>query len=68
MTAVKVTFKQSGSTQYFKSCAELCKQYGSNDIGICLAALWNALSPKKGNGRYENDRCVIERTTLKTWA
>lgn len=67
MTAVKVTFKQTGETKFFKSCAELCKQHSSRDIGIGLEALWNALSPAKGNDKYENDKCVIERTSFKNW-
>lgn len=67
MIAVKVLFKQSGNTQYFKSCAEIYKQHSSSELGICLAALWNVLSPKKGNGKYENGKCVIERTSFKNW-
>ncbi|MBR5951572.1 MAG: hypothetical protein IKZ87_09120 [Actinomycetaceae bacterium] len=67
MTAIKVTFKQSGDTQFFKSCAELFKQHSSKELGICLAALWNALSPSKGKERYENDNIIIERTSFKNW-
>ena len=67
MTAVKVLFKQSGNTQYFKSFADIYKQHGSDELGICLAALWNALSPKKGLKKYENSKCVIERTSFKNW-
>lgn len=67
MIAVKVLFKQSGNTQYFKSCADIYKQHSSSELGICLAALWNVLSPKKGNDKYENGKCVIERTSFKNW-
>lgn len=67
MTAVKVTFKQTGETKFFKSCAELCKKHGSEELGICLPALWNALSPSKGKDSYENSKIVVERTSFKNW-
>lgn len=67
MTAVKVTFKQTGTVGYFKSYAELCKKHSPKDIGITLQALWNALSPVKGKDKYENAKCVIERTSFKNW-
>jgi imidazoleglycerol phosphate dehydratase HisB len=67
MNTVKLTIKQTGRTQFFKSCADIYKEHSVEDVGICLEALWNAISPSKGNGRYENGKCVIERKTFKNW-
>ena len=43
--------------QVFRSAADLVRQHGK-EIGICLEALWNALS--KGKGVYENKKCRVE--------
>lgn len=41
----------------YKNAVELVKR--NPTVGVCIGALWNALS--KGNGRYENKVCIIER-------
>ncbi len=40
----------------FLTCPEIYLKYGKKELGICLNALWNALSKE---GQYENKHCRI---------
>lgn len=66
-TIVELKFKQSGKTEYFKTLTEIFSIYKRDDIGISLQALWNAISPSKGNGIYENKLVAIRYKEHKTW-
>ena len=66
-TIVELKFKRTGKTVYFKTLTEIYSSYERDDIGISLQALWNAISPAKGNGQYENKLVVIKYKEPKAW-
>lgn len=66
-TIVELKFKKTGKTEYFKTLTEIFSKYERDDVGIGLQALWNAISPAKGNGQYENKLVVISYKEPKAW-
>ena len=66
-TIVELKFKKTGKTEYFKTLTEIFSKYERDDVGIGLQALWNAISPAKGNGQYENKLVVIKYKEPKAW-
>ena len=64
---VELTFKSTGKTEYFKTLTEIFEKYERDDVGIGIQALWNAMSPAKGNGRYENKQVSIKLKEPKIW-
>lgn len=54
---VIVKFKKTKKEEVFLTCPEIYLKHNKEELGICLNALWNALS--KNNGRYENRYCVV---------
>jgi len=57
--AIKVTFKETGHTDYFGSLAAIYECYTRDDLGITLASLWSRTLP------YENKLARIERIEIK---
>ena len=49
---VIVKLKKTKKEEVFLTCPEIYLKHSKEELGICLNALWNALS--KNNGRYEN--------------
>jgi hypothetical protein len=66
-TIVELKFKKTGKTEYFKTLTEIFSKYERDDVGIGLQALWNAISPAKGNGQYENQLVAIRYQEPKAW-
>jgi len=66
-TIVELKFKESGRTEYFKSLTDIFEKYRREDVGIGIQALWNAISPAKGNGQYENKLVTINYKEPKPW-
>lgn len=66
-TIVELKFKKTGKTEYFKTLTEIFSKYERDDVGIGLQALWNAISPAKGNGQYENKLIAISYKEPKAW-
>jgi hypothetical protein len=66
-TAIRVILKKNNEITFFNSCAKIFDKYTKEDIGILLPALWNAMSPSKGNGHYENKKCTVDRIQIKKW-
>lgn len=64
---IELSFKATGKTEYFKTLTEIFDKYERNDVGIGLQALWNATSPAKGNGSYENKKVKIRCKEPKVW-
>jgi len=54
--------KATGEETPFPSVATLVRKVGEQSIGICIGALYNALS--KGQGTYENRRVIIKYKTI----
>lgn len=54
---VVVKCKKTKKEEVFLTCPEIYLKHSREELGICLNALWNALS--KNNGRYENRHCVV---------
>lgn len=40
----------------FRNCPDIYKAYTREQLGICLHALWNALSKK---GKYNNEKVTV---------
>ena len=59
LSAVKVTFKETGGSAYFGSVAAIYEAYNRDDLGITLASLWQHKLP------YENRLVRIERIEIK---
>ena len=57
--AIKVTFKETGHTDYFGSVAAIYECYTRDDLGITLASLWQHKLP------YENKIVIIERIGIR---
>lgn len=54
---VVVKRKKTKKEEVFLTCPEIYLKHSREELGICLNALWNALS--KNNGRYENNRYMV---------
>jgi hypothetical protein len=59
LSAVKVTFKETGGSAYFGSVAAIYEAYDRDDLGITLASLWQHKLP------YENKIVIIERIEIR---
>ena len=59
LSAVKVTFKETGGSAYFGSLAAIYECYTRADLGITLASLWSRTLP------YENRLVSIERIEIR---
>lgn len=57
--AIKVTFKETGHTDYFGSVAAIYECYTRDDLGITLQSLWQHKLP------YENRLVSIERIEIR---
>jgi hypothetical protein len=57
--AIKVTFKETGHTDYFGSLAAIYECYARDDLGITLRSLWQRPLP------YQNKRVWIQRIEIK---
>jgi hypothetical protein len=57
--AIKLTFKETGHTEYFGSIAAIYEAYNREDIGITLGSLWQRELP------YQNKRVWIQRIEIK---
>lgn len=57
--AIKVTFKETGHTDYFGSIAAIYDVYGREQLGISLQSLWQRTLP------YQNKRVWIQRIEIK---
>jgi hypothetical protein len=57
--AIKVTFKETGHTDYFGSLAAIYEAYNREDLGITLQSLWQHKLP------YENRLVFIERIEIR---
>lgn len=57
--AIKVTFKETGHTDYFGSVAAIYECYTRDDLGITLRSLWQRPLP------YQNKRVWIQRIEIK---
>ena len=57
--AIKVTFKETGHTDYFGSLAAIYEAYNRDDLGITLQSLWQRKLP------YENKLVRVERIEIK---
>lgn len=57
--AIKVTFKETGHTDYFGSVAAIYECYTRDDLGITLRSLWQHKLP------YENRLVTIERIEIR---
>lgn len=59
LSAVKVTFKETGGSAYFGSVAAIYEAYNRDDLGITLQSLWQHKLP------YENKLVSIERIEIR---
>lgn len=59
LSAVKVTFKETGGSAYFGSVAAIYEAYNREDLGITLQSLWQHKLP------YENRLVSIERIEIR---
>jgi len=59
LSAVKVTFKETGGSVYFGSVAAIYECYTRDDLGITLQSLWQHKLP------YENRLVSIERIEIR---
>jgi hypothetical protein len=59
LSAVKVTFKETGHADYFGSIAAIYECYTRDDLGITLQSLWQHKLP------YENRLVSIERIEIR---
>ena len=59
LSAIKVTFKETGHTDYFGSVAAIYECYTRDDLGITLQSLWQHKLP------YENRLVSIERIEIR---
>lgn len=59
---VVLQFKGSKKPEPFLTCPEIYLKYSKDKVGICLNALWNALTK---NGRYENKLCNISYQSIE---
>ena len=59
LSAVKVTFKETGGSAYFSSIAAIYEAYNREDLGITLQSLWQHKLP------YENKLVSIERIEIR---
>ena len=59
LSAVKVTFKETGGSAYFGSVAAIYEAYNREDLGITLQSLWQHKLP------YENRLVTIERIEIR---
>ena len=59
LSAVKVTFKETGGSAYFGSVAAIYEAYDREDLGITLQSLWQHKLP------YENKLVSIERIEIR---
>lgn len=59
LSAVKVTFKETGGSAYFGSVAAIYEAYNRDDLGITLQSLWQHKLP------YENRLVSIERIEIR---
>ena len=59
LSAVKVTFKETGGSAYFGSVAAIYEAYNREDLGITLQSLWQHKLP------YENKLVSIERIEIR---
>lgn len=57
--AIKLTFKETGHTDYFGSLAAIYEVYGREQLGISLQSLWQRTLP------YQNKRVWIQRIEIK---
>lgn len=57
--AIKVTFKETGHTDYFGSVAAIYEVYDREQLGISLQSLWQHKLP------YENKLVTIERIEIR---
>lgn len=59
LSAVKVTFKETGGSAYFGSVAAIYEAYNREDLGITLQSLWQHKLP------YENRLVRVERIEIR---
>ena len=59
LSAVKVTFKETGGSAYFGSVAAIYEAYNREDLGITLQSLWQHKLP------YEHRLVSIERIEIR---
>ena len=59
LSAVKVTFKETGGSAYFGSVAAIYEAYNREDLGITLQSMWQHKLP------YENRLVSIERIEIR---
>jgi hypothetical protein len=59
LSAVKVTFKETGGCAYFGSVAAIYEAYNREDLGITLQSLW------QHKLHYENRLVSIERIEIR---
>jgi len=57
--AIKVTFKETGHTEYFGCLAAIYELYDREQLGIALPSLWQKELP------YQNKRVWIQRIEIK---
>lgn len=49
--------------EVFRTCTDMVSKY-RDTLGVCIGALWNALS--KGKGYYENKRCKVYYRSIES--